>query len=145
MRLRLPLLSLFLLPLAAAEASPEPFALREGDRVAFLGDGLIEGEHHHGWIELMLTTRTADRNITFRNLGWNGDTLAGDSRFGLSLLQAGCAPARRARGGLPRRMNDRDPGLMRRERSSRRRFLLKSFPTHELGLPEGRLAVIEPQ
>src|SRR5688572_31883684 len=41
----------------------------------------------------MPTTRFPDRAITFRNLGWSGDTPAGDSRFGLSLLQAGKEPA----------------------------------------------------
>ena len=112
MRLRLPLLSLLLLPLAAAAATPEPFALREGDRVAFLGDGLIEGEQHHGWIELMLTTRAADRNITFRNLGWNGDTPAGDSRFGLSLLQAGHEPADEGWRQLLRQLEETRPTVL---------------------------------
>src|SRR5258707_8526426 len=41
----------------------------------------------------MLTTSFPDRNITFRNLGWSADTPAGDSRFGLSLLQAGLEPS----------------------------------------------------
>src|SRR5262245_56854464 len=76
----------------AAETAP-PFDLKSGDRVVFLGDTLAEREQYHGWIELMLTSRFADRNVTFRNLGWSGDTPAGDSRFGLSLLQAGREPA----------------------------------------------------
>lgn len=70
-----------------------PFELHEGDRVIFLGDTLIERAQYHGWIELMLTTRFADRSITFRNLGWSADTPDGDSRLGLSLLQAGHEPA----------------------------------------------------
>lgn len=57
-----------------------PFELRDGDRVVFIGDRLIEGEQQAGWIELMLTTQFPDRSITFRNLGWNGDTPAGESR-----------------------------------------------------------------
>ena len=76
-----------------AEKNPSPFALQKGDRVLFLGDTLIEREQTSGWVELMLTTRFADRDITFRNLGWSGDTPAGDARFGLSLLQAGREPA----------------------------------------------------
>ncbi len=68
------------------------FELKDGDRVIFLGDTLIEREQHFGWIELMLTTRFPDRNVTFRNLGWSADTPAGESRLGLSLLQAGREP-----------------------------------------------------
>ncbi len=79
--------------LRAAENSSPPFALQKGDRVVFLGDTLIEREQASGWVELMLTSRFADRDITFRNLGWSGDTPAGDARFGLSLLQAGREPA----------------------------------------------------
>jgi putative heme-binding domain-containing protein len=69
-----------------------PFELKDGDRVVFLGDTLIEREQHYGWIELMLTTRFPDRNVTFRNLGWSADTPAGESRLGLSLRQAGLEP-----------------------------------------------------
>ena len=69
-----------------------PFELRDGDRVVFLGDTLIEREQHYGWIELMLTTRFPDRNVTFRNLGWSADLPNGESRLGLSLGQAGTEP-----------------------------------------------------
>src|SRR5437899_4735143 len=74
-----------------AHAAP-PFELRDGDRVVLIGDTLIEREQHYGWIELALTTGFPDRNVTFRNIGWSADTPAGDSRFGLSLLQAGLEP-----------------------------------------------------
>ena len=70
----------------------ELFELAEGDRVVFLGDTFIEQEQYSGWIELMMTTAFPDRHVTFRNLGWSADTPAGDSRFGLSLLQAGREP-----------------------------------------------------
>jgi putative heme-binding domain-containing protein len=79
-------------PTVAAD-QPVSFELRAGDRVVFLGDTFIEREQQFGWIELMLTTRFPDRNVSFRNLGWSADTPAGDSRFGLSLLQAGHEPA----------------------------------------------------
>ncbi len=69
-----------------------PFELKDGDRVIFLGDTLIEREQHYGWIELMLTTRFPDRNVTFRNLGWSADLPDGESRLGLSLTQAGNEP-----------------------------------------------------
>ena len=69
------------------------FEFREGDRVAFLGDAFMEREQYSGWIEMAATTHFADRTVTFRNLGWSGDTPAGASRCGLSLLQAGLEPA----------------------------------------------------
>jgi len=34
-------------------------------------------------------TQFPGHNLTFRNLGWSAETPAGDSRNGLSLLQAG--------------------------------------------------------
>lgn len=81
------------LMLGTSAVSAQSFELKDGDRVVFLGDTLMEREQHYGWIELMLTTQFPDRNVTFRNLGWSADTPAGDSRFGLSLLQAGLEPA----------------------------------------------------
>jgi lysophospholipase L1-like esterase len=67
-----------------AVAAPAPFELKEGDRVVFLGGTFIEREQSYGHIEALLTTRFADRNVTFRNLGWSGDTVWGEarSRFG---------------------------------------------------------------
>ncbi len=84
--------SFLLICSATAGDQPTPFELRYGDRVVLLGDTFIEREQYHGWIELMLTTRYPERDITFRNLGWSADTPAGDSRFGRSLLQAGLEP-----------------------------------------------------
>ena len=47
----------------------EKFELRDGDRVVFLGNTLIEREQKYGYWELMLTMAWPERNITFRNLG----------------------------------------------------------------------------
>lgn len=73
-------------------ASAALFELVQGDRVVLLGDGLIEQEQYHGWVELMLTRAFSNADVTYRNLGWSADTPAGASRFGLSLLQAGYEP-----------------------------------------------------
>ena len=73
--------------------SAESFQLQNGDRVAFLGDALIEQEQYAGWIELMMTAAFPELDVTFRNLGWSADTPSGTSRFGLSLLPAGREPA----------------------------------------------------
>ncbi len=72
-----------LLPAATIRAA-EPFELKNGDRVVFLGGTFIEREQSYGYIETALTSRFADRDITFRNLGWSGDTVWGEarSRFG---------------------------------------------------------------
>jgi len=68
-------------PLLAFAAAPaKPFELREGDRVVFLGDTLMEREKDFGYIELMMTLQFPDRNVTFRNLGWSADTPVGISR-----------------------------------------------------------------
>ena len=59
----------------AAEQSP--FELKDGDRVVFLGDRLIEQAQKHGYLETALSSRWPDRKITFQNLGWSGDTVRG--------------------------------------------------------------------
>ena len=56
------------------------FELRDGDRVVLLGNTLIEREQQSGHWESLLTARFADRNVTFRNLGWDGDTVWAESR-----------------------------------------------------------------
>src|SRR5688500_11776063 len=56
-----------MLTATAARAADAPFELNDGDRVVFLGDTFIEREQHHGWVELMLTSRFPDHAITFRN------------------------------------------------------------------------------
>ena len=85
------LLALFACSSAGTSAAAD-FELQRGDRVLLLGDGLIEQEQYFGWVELMMTTAFPDRDVTFRNLGWSADTPAGDSRLGLSLVQAGREP-----------------------------------------------------
>jgi lysophospholipase L1-like esterase len=75
----LPLLVLFLVPTLHAE---ETFSLRDGDRVVLVGSTLIEREQRYGYWETALTRRYPDKSITFRNLGWSGDTVFGDARAG---------------------------------------------------------------
>ena len=65
----------------SAPAQPaDAFALQDGDRVVFVGDGVMEHAQHHGYLERALTTRWPGRNITFRNVGWSGDTVFGEAR-----------------------------------------------------------------
>ena len=93
---RLSVSVLFVLGTCVGQANAwgaETFDFRDGDRVVFLGDALVEQEQYAGWIELMMTAAFPERDVTFRNLGWSADTPSGKSRFGLSLLPAGRAPA----------------------------------------------------
>lgn len=77
--LRLPLFVLILVsPLQAAE----PFSLRDGNHVVLIGSTLIEREQRYGYWETALTRRYPDKSITFRNLGWSGDTVFGEARAG---------------------------------------------------------------
>lgn len=67
--------------LAPASAA-DPFDFRDGDRVVLIGSTLIEREQKYGDWELALTLKNRDKNVTFRNLGWSGDTVWGEARNG---------------------------------------------------------------
>ncbi|HEY1861498.1 MAG TPA: SGNH/GDSL hydrolase family protein [Gemmataceae bacterium] len=67
----------------------DPFELKDGDRVVFVGSTLIESEQRYGYWETMLTSHFPDRNVTFRNLGWSGDTVFGDARAGFETQAEG--------------------------------------------------------
>ena len=59
-----------------------PFTLNDGDRVVLIGSTLIEREQSFGSWELAMTLANPDKQLTFRNLGWSGDTVFGESRNG---------------------------------------------------------------
>lgn len=50
--------------------------------MVLLGSTLIEREQKSGYWEYALTAKNADVSVTFRNLGWSGDTVWGESRNG---------------------------------------------------------------
>ena len=58
----------------------EPFSFRDGDRVVMLGGTFIEREGQFGVIETALTAAISQKDVTFRNLGWSGDTVWAESR-----------------------------------------------------------------
>jgi len=66
-----------LLPSARAA---DAFELKDGDRVLFIGDTFFEREGDYGHIETRLTAAFPDRNVTFRNLAWAGDSPTGKAR-----------------------------------------------------------------
>ena len=56
------------------------WSLRDGDRVVFLGDTFVEREGDRGFIETALVAGHPEASLTFRNLGWSGDTVWAESR-----------------------------------------------------------------
>lgn len=66
----------------AAGHAADRFEFADGDRVVLIGGTVIEREQEYGYWETALTLLFPDRNITFRNLGWSGDTVWGEARAG---------------------------------------------------------------
>ncbi|HLX63680.1 MAG TPA: SGNH/GDSL hydrolase family protein [Planctomycetota bacterium] len=76
----IPLLSAALLLAFAARTADAPFEFKPNDRVVFIGDALIERDIQYNYLETMLTVRLHGKGVTFRNAGWSGDTVWGESR-----------------------------------------------------------------
>jgi lysophospholipase L1-like esterase len=75
------LLALLVACTASAEDEKKAqFEFRDNDRVVLLGGAFVERLQTHGYLEAALNEGLADKNLTFRNLGWSGDTVWGDSR-----------------------------------------------------------------
>lgn len=66
-------------PVNAAPAD-EPLALNDGERILFIGNGYVENDQWHAHFETRLQRRFADRTLTFRYMGWSGDTIRGSAR-----------------------------------------------------------------
>jgi len=66
-----------------------PFELMEGDRVVFVGNTFVERDLAHNYLEAALTARFPERNVTFRNIGWSGDTVFGHARAGFGSAEDG--------------------------------------------------------
>lgn len=60
--------------LSSAAAAEPGFFFKDGDRVVFLGDSITEQRLYTTYIEAYALTRFPDRQFTFRNVGWSGDT-----------------------------------------------------------------------
>lgn len=54
--------------------------LRDNDTVVLLGNTVIERAQKYGHLETALTLATDAKKVTFRNLGWSGDTVHGHAR-----------------------------------------------------------------
>ena len=97
------LLSLSMVALLKAASPPVEF--REGDRIVLIGNTFIERAQSYGHLETWLTTALPDRTLSFRNLGWSGDTVFGDARsyFG---------PPKEGFDRLERHLIDLEPSLI---------------------------------
>ena len=67
----------------------DQFEFADGDRVVLVGSTLVEREQRYGYWETALTARYPNRDVTFRNLGWSGDTVFGEARAGFGSVADG--------------------------------------------------------
>ncbi len=75
--------------LLSTSARAEPLELKDGDRVAFLGDTFFERAVRYGHIETVLTARWLNRDVVFRNIGWAGDDALGRARVFFDPVEKG--------------------------------------------------------
>lgn len=73
------LAALHALSLRAADES-DGIVFQDGDRVVLVGNTFIERAQTYGHLQTWFTARWPDRQVSFRNLGWSGDTVYGDAR-----------------------------------------------------------------
>lgn len=82
MRRIVSLAALFSSLLLGATAPAAEFFFRDGDRVVMIGDSITEQHLYSNFIEMWVTTRFPQWNITFRNSGIGGDrSTGGNGRF----------------------------------------------------------------
>src|ERR1700756_108304 len=58
----------------AGSALAAEFPIHSGDRVVFLGDSITEQRLYTTYVEAYALTRHPDWKLSFRNVGWGGDT-----------------------------------------------------------------------
>jgi len=74
-----PALAVAALLIAQPPAAPK-FEIKDGDRIVWIGNTLIEREQRYGYWETALHAAFPKVNFTLRNLGWSGDTVFGEAR-----------------------------------------------------------------
>ncbi len=68
-------------PQVAKAAASRGFAINNGDRVVFLGDSITEQRLYTTYLEAYWLTRYPTYRLSFRNVGWGGDTAWMRQRF----------------------------------------------------------------
>lgn len=71
---------LLLLAFSSAGFSRQSFDPEDGDRIVYLGNALMENEQQYGFLEYLISSHHPEKHLSFRNLGWSGDTVFGDAR-----------------------------------------------------------------
>src|SRR6516165_12084929 len=73
LRLRFSILFIVSFSLAVCAIAGD-FLIKDGDRVVFLGDSITEQRLYTTYIEAYALTRHPNWKLSFRNVGWGGDT-----------------------------------------------------------------------
>jgi len=68
--------------LSAPPASAGDFELVDGERVVLVGSTFVERDQIYSYLETRLVARYPQQAMTFRNLGWSGDTVFAEARAG---------------------------------------------------------------
>ncbi|SEI87144.1 Lysophospholipase L1 [Cyclobacterium xiamenense] len=77
---RIPIFLFLLLSFSSSVFSQQIFSPKDGDRIVYLGNSLMENEQQYGFLEYLITSHHPEKQLSFRNLGWSGDTVFGDAR-----------------------------------------------------------------
>src|SRR5690606_38453862 len=80
MKLRLISTVVIVLAHIATACADEPFAIKDGERILFVGNGYFENDQNHAYFETRLQRRLGSKNVTCRYMGWSGDTIRGSAR-----------------------------------------------------------------
>ncbi|MBT6461678.1 MAG: SGNH/GDSL hydrolase family protein [Opitutae bacterium] len=98
---------ILLLAITPGVVPPEAHALeiQDGDKILLLGNTFIERAQKYGYLETAITAANPDKKLTFRNIGWSGDTVFGHARsyFG---------PPREGFGRLEKLVREEKPTLI---------------------------------
>lgn len=78
--MRVGILALGLVTMLSRAGSAESVPIRSGDRIVLIGSTFIERDVRYGYIETLMTSHFREYDLTFRNLGWSGDTVLGIAR-----------------------------------------------------------------
>jgi lysophospholipase L1-like esterase len=65
---------------SALAGAPDALTLKDQERVLWLGSGFVENDQWHAYLETRLQRRFPDRGLTFRYMGWSGDTVRASAR-----------------------------------------------------------------
>jgi GDSL-like Lipase/Acylhydrolase family len=78
--------ALAILALVSEQPAAAPkFEIKDGDRIVWIGNTLVEREQRYGYWETALHAAFPDKQFTLRNLGWSGDTVHAEARGRLDI------------------------------------------------------------